>query len=180
MPAGVQLCKVTPMTLSPWHRRALLLLLSVCTYTSLLVHGCGPGPGYGVRTRARKLLPLRYKQYVPQISENNLGASGRPEGKITRDSVRFNELVCNYNIHIDFKDEEHTQADRFMTKVRNSGELWRLCAMKLGQVWRSPQSSWSWPCILPENPTAVTPCKTIRHRLHQYVPLDVLGLHEHI
>ncbi|XP_062396372.1 desert hedgehog protein [Sardina pilchardus] len=116
MPAGVLRCQVTPMTLSPWHRRALLVLLSVCTSASLLVHGCGPGPGYGPRPRPRKLIPLRYKQFVPPISENNLGASGRPEGKITRASERFNELVCNYNIHIDFKDEEHTQADRFMTK----------------------------------------------------------------
>ncbi|KAL2104081.1 hypothetical protein ACEWY4_000949 [Coilia grayii] len=116
MPAGVQRCEVTPMTLSPWHRRALLVLLSVCTYTSLLVQGCGPGRGYGVRPTPRRLAPLKYKQYVPQISENNLGASGRAEGKITRDSERFNELMCNYNIHIDFKDEEHTQADRFMTK----------------------------------------------------------------
>ncbi|XP_028849499.1 desert hedgehog protein [Denticeps clupeoides] len=82
----------------------------------LLAHACGPGPGYGTRPRARRLVPMKYKQYAPQISEGNLGASGRAEGKITRDSERFRELVPNYNIHVVFKDEEHTQADRFMTR----------------------------------------------------------------
>ncbi|KAI7794212.1 desert hedgehog protein [Triplophysa rosa] len=104
------------MTLAPWLRLARLALLTACIYSWLVVHGCGPGPGYGSRPRQRKLTPMSYKQYVPTVSENNLGASGKAEGRITRNSERFNELVCNYNTDIDFKDEEHTKADRFMTK----------------------------------------------------------------
>ncbi|XP_051947511.1 desert hedgehog protein A-like [Xyrauchen texanus] len=104
------------MTFAPWVRLARLSLLTACLYSWLAVQGCGPGPGYGSRSRQRKLTPMSYKQFVPGVSENNLGASGRAEGRITRNSERFNELVCNYNTDIDFKDEEHTKADRFMTK----------------------------------------------------------------
>lgn len=108
------------MTLAPWLRLARLGLLTACLYSWLAVEGCGPGPGFGTRHRQRKLTPVSYKQYVPGVSENNLGASGRAEGRITRSSERFNELVCNYNTDIDFKDEEHTKADRFMTKVKET------------------------------------------------------------
>ncbi|XP_023862239.1 desert hedgehog protein [Salvelinus sp. IW2-2015] len=98
-----------------WVSLAWLGLLAIYTWSSL-VQGCGPGPGYGFRHRSRKPTPMPYKTYFPKLSENNLGASGRSEGKITRNSERFNELVCNYNPDIIFKDEEKTLADRFMTK----------------------------------------------------------------
>ncbi|KAK1898025.1 Tiggy-winkle hedgehog protein, partial [Dissostichus eleginoides] len=103
------------MKQSWWARLAQLGLLAVWT-CMWLVQGCGPGPGYGVRSRPRRLTAMHYKQSFPNFSENNLGASGRAEGKITRNSESFNELVCNYNPDIVFKDEENTNADRFMTK----------------------------------------------------------------
>ena len=64
--------------------------------------GCGPGRGYGKRRSTRKLIPLDYAQFSPNVAEKTLGASGRYEGKII------------------FKDEENTGADRMMTQVTRS------------------------------------------------------------
>lgn len=94
---------------------AFALLLAAVTLH--VCEACGPGRMYAKRRSPRKLNALVFKQHVPNVSENTLGASGLPEGKITRDHPKFKELVPNYNADIIFKDEEGTGADRLMTQV---------------------------------------------------------------
>ncbi|KAJ6224122.1 hypothetical protein RDWZM_002667 [Blomia tropicalis] len=80
------------------------------------VNACGPGRRSNARRNPRKLTPLVFKQHIPNVSENTLGASGLSEGRVSRHHKRFKELVPNYNADIIFKDDEGTGADRLMTQ----------------------------------------------------------------
>lgn len=114
------------ITARRWRRsqsaKLIIFYIVLCSALMLgdLAEACGPGRGFGKQRRGRKLTPLVFKEHVPNVSENTLGASGLSEGKISRDDVAFRNLVPNYNRDIAFKDNEGTAADRVMSQVKKT------------------------------------------------------------
>ena len=104
------------------NSRIMKSIYLILILTADAVFACSPIRGMGSR-RSRKLTPLVFKQHVPNVLENTLGASGLHEGKISREDPRFRDLIPNYNKDIIFKDEEGTGADRLMTQVSVESEI---------------------------------------------------------
>ena len=102
----------------PRHTNLLTLLLALLVLFASLSDACAPRGGSGTRRHRRKLTPLVFKQHVPNVSENTLGASGLTDGPIKRKDPRFKDLVRNNNPDIWFRDEEGTGDDRIMSQVR--------------------------------------------------------------
>lgn len=98
------------------RQKCVLMLMTMFVLASI-VRACGPGRGIGGPRRSRKISALVFKQHVPNVSENTLGAAGLQEGAISRDDPKFQDLVPNYKEDIIFKDEEGTGADRVMSQV---------------------------------------------------------------
>ncbi|GFS68227.1 desert hedgehog protein B [Nephila pilipes] len=103
------------------------------TLFSAGVYACSPGRSGARRRSIRKLTPLVFKQHVPNIPENSLGASGHSEERIRKGDARFKELVLNYNADIVYKDKRGTGADRVMTQR---------CKEKLDNLAISVMNQW--------------------------------------
>ncbi|XP_061176265.1 sonic hedgehog protein-like [Saccostrea echinata] len=117
---------------------AVLSALQTAVFAFLILTGsslqCASPRGSGRRHRTGNRTPLVYKQHVPNVSENTLGASGLAEGRITRDDPKFKKLVTNDNPDIIFRDEEGDGSDRIMTQ-RCKDKL-KILAISVMNTWQ--------------------------------------------
>jgi len=97
--------------------RVFQLWIIVVTVFVVSVLTCSPGRGSGQRRARHRMTPLVFKQHVPNVSENTLGASGPAEGSISRSDPRFKDLVVNNNPDIVYKNRRGTNNDRIMSQV---------------------------------------------------------------
>ncbi|KAH0629271.1 hypothetical protein JD844_011210 [Phrynosoma platyrhinos] len=90
-----------------------VLVLALALVLAPASEGCGPGRGPAGRKaspRRSALSPLRYRESVPVVAEQSLGASGKAEGKVGRLSERFSQLAPNYNPDIVLLAQRHEGA----------------------------------------------------------------------
>lgn len=106
---------IEPMSYPTTSIRKLCLLYAMFCIEGVLC--CGPGRGGYRRRSTQKLLPLVFKQHVPNVPENSLAASGPSEERIRRGDERFKMLVPNYNTDIVWADRTGTGSNRIMTRV---------------------------------------------------------------
>lgn len=118
--------------------QALLSALQAAVLVFLILTGpslqCASPRGSGRRHRTGNRTPLVYKQHVPNVSENTLGASGLAEGRISKEDPRFKKLVTNDNPDIIFRDEEGDGTDRIMTQ-RCKDKL-KILAISVMNTWQ--------------------------------------------
>ena len=94
---------------------------------AIFVHACHPGSKEGGSNRLHptaNLNPFQIDEFYPKMSEQTIGASGPAVGPIYKDTKRYrDELTPNFNPDIVFLDEEETNEDRMMTRVRRDFNL---------------------------------------------------------
>ena len=93
--------------------RFLLLLL----LKGILTDSCSPGPRYGYRQSNRRLTPMVRGQFIPDVSETTIGASGPALKPISQSNPEFSQLILNFNPDVIFLDIEGDVNIRRMTQV---------------------------------------------------------------
>lgn len=101
--------------LDSWYPNLYFVVCLLVVFGGVLC--CSPGRSGYRRRSTQKLLPLVFKQHVPNVPEKSLAASGPSDGRIKRGDERFKQLVPNYNADVVWTDRKGTGSDRIMTRV---------------------------------------------------------------